>query len=102
MMSSEEAEYAMAAVVKPRKVRVKEPPVAAQVSSCCSLYCSPSGSFRFQDRGTDCRGSKNQEHTSTTTVVGAADSSRLLLNHVRWYSSAAFEVVRCKVARRLV
>lgn len=39
-----EAEYAIAAVVKPRKVRVKDPPVAVQVSSCCSLYCSPSGS----------------------------------------------------------
>lgn len=43
-MSSAEAEYAMAAVVKPRKVRVKEPPVAVQVTSCCSLFCSPSGS----------------------------------------------------------
>lgn len=35
----------MSSVVKPRKVRVNEPPVAAQVSSCCSLYCSPSGSY---------------------------------------------------------
>lgn len=57
-MFSAEAEYEIAAVVKPRNVRVKEPPVAVQVSSCCSLYCSPSGSFERVKASCCCGGAR--------------------------------------------